>query len=84
MDSLKRVALFGRRQPTVRFGPATQTVLVYRGLAAMAQSKQSLDIGYLTDSVNTYCQTIYRSVMLDLASIMASATPVANIPGGRA
>ena len=33
-------------------GHTTPTVLSYRDLTARSQSKQSLDIGYLTDSVN--------------------------------
>jgi hypothetical protein len=38
----------------------------------MASSKQSLYIGYLTDSVNAYCQAISHSSMIDFAALIGT------------
>jgi hypothetical protein len=51
-------------------GRATQIMLFYRGLSAMAQSKQSLDIGYLTASVNAYCQAISGRTSIDFMTLI--------------
>ena len=38
----------------------------------MTQSKQSLNSGYLTDSVNAYCQAISDNTTIDSRALMAS------------
>ena len=51
-------------------GHTTQTMVFYRSLTTIAQAKQSLNIGDLTDSVNAYCQAISGSTSIDFRALI--------------